>query len=117
MQSEAESLSIKKFKGKKFNKKDAEGPKAASTDRKETRSCHWCKKPGHLKKDCYAWKRKQANGGGKAANSTDCVEENDTPDALNIMEVKDGVSWIMDSGCSFHICPNISWFEEIQEST
>ena len=113
----SESLNVKKFKGKKFAKKNQESSKSSSNDQKETRSCHWCKKPGHLKKDCYAWKKRQANGGGNTANSTDCVEENDSPDALNIMEVKDGSSWIMDSGCSFHMCPHLDWFEEIQEGT
>ena len=47
-----ESLNIKKFKNKKWGKKDYS--KANSKDQKETRSCHWCKKPGHLKRDCFA---------------------------------------------------------------
>lgn len=49
-----ESLNIKKFKGKKPFKKDKETPKQRNGDQRETRSCHWCKKPRHLKKDCFA---------------------------------------------------------------
>lgn len=101
------SLSIKKFKGQKFVENDQESSEPTTTNQKETRSCHWCKKLGQLKKDCFAWKRKQANGEGKGVNSTDCVEENETPDALYIMEIKDEGSLIMDSGCSFHMSPNL----------
>ena len=56
---QAESLNIKKFSKKKFKKKFDE-PKAEAAGVKETRLCHWCKNPGHLKRDCHAWKRKQA---------------------------------------------------------
>lgn len=36
--------------------------------------------------------------------------------ALNIMEEMEGSSWILDSGCSFHICSNIHWFHSISET-
>ena len=59
-----EALNVKKFKKPKFKKKYEENSKGSTSDtQKETRSCHWCKKPGHLKKDCFAWKRKQASEG------------------------------------------------------
>ena len=32
------------------------------------------------------------------------------------METIDGVSWIMDSGCSFHIYPNKEWFESLHDA-
>ena len=49
----AESLNIKadfKKNGKKKSQKKTWKDKG--TDGKETRSCHYCKKPGHLKKNC-----------------------------------------------------------------
>ena len=49
--------------------------------------------------------------------SSDCVETNQESEALNVMETIDGASWIMDSGCSFHICPNLSWYEQIHEAS
>lgn len=52
--SSVESLNVKKFRGKKGSKKDRDVFKPSSIDQKETRSCHWCKKPGHLKRDCFA---------------------------------------------------------------
>ena len=56
----AESLSVKAASKRPFKNKKAASDKGKSHPQKETRSFHWCKKPGHLKKNCYAWKRKQA---------------------------------------------------------
>ncbi|KAL1536503.1 Retrovirus-related Pol polyprotein from transposon TNT 1-94 [Salvia divinorum] len=110
-----ESLNIKKFKNKKGGKKDA--PKQNSKDGNESRSCHWCKKPGHLKRDCFAWKKKQAEEAAGNKQTTDCVQEVENAHALNIMEEVEESSWILDSGCSFHICSKINWFDSISEAT
>ena len=120
----SESLNVKKFKGKKPYKKVNEVSKNVPSDQKETRSCHWCKKPDHIKKDCFAWKRKQESLGAKAVNSAEEAEDgkvsvalNIVSVALNIMDSKEGSSWIMDSGCSFHMSPNLDWFENIKGTT
>ena len=60
--SQPESLNMKKFNKKKF-RKTYEDSKPEVPGSKETHSCHWYKKPGHLKRDCYAWKEKQATEG------------------------------------------------------
>lgn len=113
----SESLNIKGFKGKKGFKKKIDPPKFSGNDQKESRVCFWCKKPGHLKKDCFGWKKKQLEFGNKTAGTSDCVELNQEAEALNVMETIDGASWIMDSGCSFHICPNLSWYEQIDQAS
>ena len=112
-----ESLNIKMFKGKKNFKKDRDDSKSATKDHKETRSCHWCKKPGHLKRDCFAWKKKQAEEAAQSKNSSDFIQENESSEALNVMEQMGSTSWILDSGCSFHICPNAHWFETLNEAS
>ena len=104
----SESLNIKGFKGKMGFKKKYDVPKPSGNDQKESRVCFWCKKPGHLKKDCFGWKKKQAASGNQGAGTSDYVELNQEAEALNVMETIDGASWIMDSGCSFHIYPNLS---------
>lgn len=103
--STSESLNIKGFKGKKAFKKKYDGPKTSGANQKESRVCFWCKKLGHLKKDCFGWKKKQTTFGNQSTNTSDYVESNEAAEALNVMETIDGASWIMDSGCSFHICP------------
>ena len=115
--STSESLNIKGFKGKKASKKKFDGSKQSGNDQKESRVCFWCKKPGHLKKDCYGWKRKQATSGNQGTNTSDCIESIETAEVLIVMETIDGASWIMDSGCSFHICPNLNWYEHLDEAS
>lgn len=112
----AESLNVKKYKGKKTFKKPQESSKNTSSGQKETRSCHWCKKLGHLKKDCFAWKRKQESE-DKAVNSAEGAEDDEAHEVLNVMEGRVLSSWIMDSRCSFHMSHNLGWFEEIEEAT
>ena len=112
-----EALNVKKFKKPKFKKKYEENSKASTSDTpKETISCNWCKKPGYLKKDCFAWKKKQASE-GKGQNTSDCVEGVDPPaQLLNVLESGVSQKWIMNSGRSFHMCPNRSWFHDLKEA-
>ncbi|KAL1558169.1 hypothetical protein AAHA92_08666 [Salvia divinorum] len=107
----AESLYLKnagkglKKKYQKGQEKSGQGPEG----RKETRSCHYCGKPGHLKKTCFAWKRKQEQERGGGAETADVTQEVEGPEALNVLA---GAAieefWIMDSGCTFHICSHRS---------
>uniref|UniRef100_H3H879 CCHC-type domain-containing protein n=1 Tax=Phytophthora ramorum TaxID=164328 RepID=H3H879_PHYRM len=52
----------RRFKGKPFRGKGRFKPRAKS-ESKETSTCYFCKKPGHVKADCYAWKNEQAKQG------------------------------------------------------
>ena len=117
-----ESLVVKNAKGKKGFKKKGSGskqpyPQKADQDQeKETRSCHYCKKPGHLKKNYFAWKKKQdEEENGK--NTTDFAEELEIPKALNVYDSHEELPWIMDSGYSFHVCPIRSGFTDMNEAT
>ena len=88
----SESLNIKGFKGKKPFTKKFEVPKSSGSDQKESRVCFYCKKPAHLKKDCFGWKRKQATSGNQGTNTSDCIESSSAVEVLNIMETIDGAS-------------------------
>lgn len=55
---------------------------------KENRKCFDCEKTGHLKKDCYLWKRQQ-NHKNQEANQTKAVESEGEPEVLNIMDSED----------------------------
>ena len=112
----AESLFLKngekKNSKKKFQKKQ---DKEKSDGGKETRSCHYCKKPGPLKKACFAWKRKQEQENGIGADTADVAQEVEAPEALNVHSgTPIEESWIMDSGCTFHICSHKSWFQNLE---
>ena len=36
---------------------------------------------------------------------------NSLAEVLNVSSTSTKNKWIMDSGCSFHMCPNIDWFQ------
>ena len=115
-------MNVKFSKGKKpfkkkegFQKPNQQSAKTGNESKeKETRSCHYCKKPGHLKKNCFSWKKKQAEE-EKESHTIDCVEATDVPEILNVMEGDDRSSWIVDLGCSFHVCPVKEWYQELAE--
>lgn len=113
--SAGESLNVKgkQFK-KKFKKGGKEEKKPTQSDERETRKCHYCKKPGHLKKDCFLWKKKQEMK-KDTQDSADNVEQLENAEVLNILSSKIGEEWILDTGCTFHMCPTKSWFEDLQE--
>lgn len=112
-----EALNVKKFKQWKTKKpegkfKNPTQGKSKDPDQKETRRCRYCKKIGHLRRDCYSLKRKLAsNNQGK--ESADCTKEMEEPQSLNITEQPVDEVWILDFGCSFHMCPHKEWFMEL----
>lgn len=40
--------------------REAHEEKGKDSGEKKTRSCHYCKKLRHLKRNCFTWKKKQA---------------------------------------------------------
>lgn len=65
----SEALNVKSGEKKAGKKKWQKKGKSEKKDENETRSCHYCKKPGHLKKNCYAYKRKKEEEGAEANNA------------------------------------------------
>jgi hypothetical protein len=54
----------KPLKGKSFRLKGRFKPKP-DYKRTEDRTCFFCKKPGHIKANCFAWKKEQAKQGNE----------------------------------------------------
>ncbi|ETO73250.1 hypothetical protein F442_10602 [Phytophthora nicotianae P10297] len=52
----------KSFKGKAFRVKGCFKPKT-NPKRAEGRTCFHCKKPGHIKANCFLWKKEQEKQG------------------------------------------------------
>ena len=117
-----EALVVKKFKHKKQSKgKENQGFKPQHSNQKsgdeskETRKCHWCQKPDYLKKNCFAWKKRQAESNNDQ-NTANCTAELEPAHVMNVAEKQISDSWIMDSGCSFHICSHKDWFEDLTDA-
>ncbi|KAG9450482.1 hypothetical protein H6P81_010447 [Aristolochia fimbriata] len=74
--------------------------------------CHFCKQEGHIKRQCLKCLeslKKKGNDVDQASVASDLEERGDV---LSISSGMDSYSnsWILDSGCSYHMCPHRSWF-------
>ncbi|KAK8937136.1 hypothetical protein KSP39_PZI011924 [Platanthera zijinensis] len=87
-------------------------------DRPRSRGrCHYCKEEGHWKANCPVRKLKgKESVPQQAAVASECVSDDDVLHVSQSRDVAVGTtdSWIMDTGCSFHMCPNIEWFSSIR---
>ena len=70
-------------------------PKLGGEDR--TIKCYYCKKSGHMKRNCPRLRRQQHNHGAEALVSS-------TKERLR-------GKWIMDSGATQHMCPERTLFK------
>ena len=81
----------------KFKGKAAGGPGGGSMPR-ETLECFFCKKPGHIKRDCRAWKAKMS--GQKARSAVSDVDSGPESSVAFMINVDTLLSnaWYIDSG-------------------
>ncbi|KAK0588992.1 hypothetical protein LWI29_008208 [Acer saccharum] len=89
--------------------------RSQSRNRNGSRKCYFCGKEGHIKKYCYEFKKKmqdKTQTNGDAAIASKSYE----PSEVLAVSTEDRSSeWILDSGCSFHMCPKKEMFTEFQE--
>ncbi|GKV28505.1 hypothetical protein SLEP1_g37549 [Rubroshorea leprosula] len=79
--------------------------------------CYECNETGHFKKNCPKLKEKKAEKSGDA-NIASCSDNLDDEDCvLSISTNSSGEEWILDSGCSFHVCQRRDWFETYKPAT
>lgn len=75
--------------------------------------CWYCKKEGHLKKDCFAMKRNMGNDDD--GETTVAIEQLDTGNALNVSMDVSNSDWVIGSGCTHHMTSRRDWFVEFSE--
>lgn len=100
--------------------------KSAGGNHSEKRKCFYCKMPGHLKKQCFKFKRDQKAGQlqvsdsennnahnaqiAESAHSYGDAEGLVVSEVCSVVKSRSYVRWVLDSGCSFHMSPNLEWF-------
>lgn len=63
--------------------------------------CHYCKKTGHIKSKCFKMKREKVNPEDSSLIATAFI-------------VKSQDSWLVESGCSAHMCNARTLFNELK---
>ncbi|KAH9658981.1 hypothetical protein KPL70_023688 [Citrus sinensis] len=117
-QSNTEGLVAKGKPEKKYNKqKKNNSQKDKAEKKKKKRKCYFCQKEGHYIKDCLEKKKleelqKKSNGKAVVASEDEC--DYDEVNVLVAAERHSTGEWILDSGCSFHMCPNKSFFKTFE---
>ncbi|CAL8996546.1 unnamed protein product [Prunus brigantina] len=77
--------------------------------------CAFCRQKGHWKKDCPKLKNKEKEKAGSEANVAKSGGE-DFEFALASSSVDDhSKEWMLDSGCTYHMCPIREWFSSFEE--
>ncbi|KAH9680700.1 hypothetical protein KPL71_026653 [Citrus sinensis] len=105
----AKAKTEKKIYKDKKNKNQKE-----KTDKtKKKRKCYFCQKEGHYIKDCFEKKKLeklQKESSGKVDIASVDEGESEDADVLIAADKKFSGEWILDSGCSFHMCPQKDFF-------
>ena len=107
--SQGEGLVVR---GRKFEKK-SNTSRRRSKSRHPDKTCNYCKKPGHIKSECYKLqnKLKREATGSNQPSTSDQPSTNVTHNSGEILAIIDCESklsreWILDSACSFHVFYN-----------
>lgn len=74
--------------------------------------CHYCQKQGHIKSKCFKLKNDLKKQGSSdhnlAAGSADTLLV-----SVSLLSVYGSVDWIVDSGCTSHMCCDMDLFRDI----
>ena len=97
----------------------------SSDKQRETRDCFFCKRTGHLKKDCRDWKAKvnelKKRGSYQKAKSAVSNEENSSLSSDDVafkatVGKLSSEGWYIDSGATSHMTNDRSFFTEFRET-
>ena len=108
---QAEGLFVR---GRSESKDFENRSKGKSKSKHANKKCNYCKKKGHIKADCFKLKNKEKNNNSQNNNTAEASVAADESDgtvfiaSANVVRSSD--EWILDSGCSYHICPNRDCF-------
>ncbi|PON71291.1 Zinc finger, CCHC-type [Parasponia andersonii] len=97
------------------SRKQEKNDKSHSKGRPGKNKCAFCHEKRHWKKDCLKLKNK---GKGKATFDAYVaeVEDNESDFALVSQPmISQYDEWILDSGCTYYMCPHKEWFFNFEE--
>ncbi|KAF5451064.1 hypothetical protein F2P56_031363, partial [Juglans regia] len=98
-------------RGSDKNKGKSRGSSQTTFSKKNVK-CHYCHKFGHYKNECPKLKNREDGTSSSNAVSVADDRSNDLDLVLAISDSNSRFSdkWVMDSACTFHMCPKKDWF-------
>ncbi|VFQ72031.1 unnamed protein product [Cuscuta campestris] len=97
--------------------------RSKSKSRYKNVACHYCHNTGHIKKNCFKWKRdnkpkgknEKKDEGANRVSTADLVDDLifvTNADVVNA--VSDDQSWVIDSGAMLHVTPRKEFFTSLK---
>ncbi|KAJ9546957.1 hypothetical protein OSB04_019500 [Centaurea solstitialis] len=111
-------------RGRPFEKCSSSSSKSRSKSRGKLRKfCNFCKRKGHTMEECFKLqaKNKAKNKTTGTSGEADVVEQGEVGYCNGeVLMVSEGMmntseEWILESGCTFHMCPHRSWFHTYEK--
>ncbi|KAI5338724.1 hypothetical protein L3X38_017996 [Prunus dulcis] len=99
-----------------YEKSDVELDKvSAALVNHQCYECAFCRQKGHWKKDCPKLKNKEKDKAGSEANVAKSGDDDFEFVLASPSANGHSKKWILDSGCTYHICLIREWFSGFQE--
>lgn len=107
--------------GQSTSKEDKSGNKGRSKSKGEDKKrCFVCGAPDHLKRNCKVGKEKKAEATAESSSTANVVirDNKDDSELLVVTSSSNAFGhWILDTGCTFHVCAIREWFDTYEESS
>ena len=119
--SQAHGLYAKgKERGRSQSRHDKSGNRGRSKSKgkeKENKGCFTCGATDHWKKNCKIWQERKAKAMARNSSSASVVTSDESDGELLAVTSSSNAfqHWILDTGCSFHMCANKEWFDTYEE--
>lgn len=96
--------------------------RSISRNKYQNKSCKYCKKQGHEVSECYKLKNKKSREGNDQTKHVEkpdevSIAENDSEGDVYLafdLDDKAKGEWILDTGCTFHMCPHKDLFSTFE---
>lgn len=118
--SKSEALTVrgrsqnKKFGNRYKSRSKTRGASTSSNRRNLAKDeCAFCRKKGHWKKDCPILKKNDNKN--PTANVVHVIDDDTELAMIGSSLPHHSEEWILDSGCTYHMCPNRDWFSSFEE--